>query len=82
MGRCKDGQTLFPRTFPATTASPKQIISNQRQLAEELDKPTIRKFENQKVQSAFTDNILVANSIKEINRLRKETNGYFVKECF
>ena len=46
MGGWKDGQTLFHRTFSATTTSSKQAISNQQQVAEELDKPTITKSGN------------------------------------
>ena len=37
-----------------------EIISNQ-ELATELQKPVIRKFENRKVQSSFMDNIWVAD---------------------
>ena len=45
----------------ASSEAIKNEIMSNKELAEELDKPIIRKFKKQKVYSSFIDNILGAD---------------------
>ena len=56
-----------------------EIISN-KELVEELHKPTIRKFRKRKVQSTFIDNIWGADlaDMKLISKFNKDLGFYYV----
>ena len=58
----------------------KEIISN-KELAEELHKPIIRKFEKQKVYSPFIDNIWVTN-LTDMQVISKFNKGIRFLLCF
>ena len=61
---------------PAGSSFESEILSNQ-QLAEELHKTIIRKFEQRKVYSSFKDNIWGAD-FADMQLISKYNKGYFL----
>ena len=63
-----------------TPGSGIKSMPQNEQLAEELNKPIIRKFKKRKVYSAFKDNIWVADleDMQLINKFNKGLDFYYV----
>ena len=70
---CEQSQILATQNKFASGVVKSEITPNQ-QLAEELQKPIIRKFEKRKVHSCFTDNIWGADlaGMELISKFNKE----------
>ena len=52
-----------------------EIMSNKELLAQELDKPIIRKFEKRKVHSSFIDNIW-GDDLDDMQLISKLIKGF------
>ena len=67
-------KTLLRLQINASAGAVKSKIMSNQELAKELQKPIIRKFETQKVHSAFIDKILGAHLV--IMQLIRKSNKF------
>ena len=82
----KDLASMFFKFFDKITSgsgTKNENISN-KELAEQLHKPTIRKFNKRKVHSSFIDNIWGADlgDMQLITKFNKGTRFYYVLLMF